>query len=64
MGNDFYSIRKGGYSDGKVGLLNSKGEMILEVKYNSISSFDDEGHSLVVGDNTWFIIDTEGNVFF
>lgn len=63
-GDGFYSIRKGGYSDGKEGLIDSKGTMILEAKYNSISSFDNEGHSLVIGDTTWFIIDTEGNIVF
>ena len=63
-GNGFYSIRNGKYPDRKEGLADSKGKMILDVKYNSISSFDDAGHSLVVGETTWFIIDTEGNIIF
>ena len=61
---NFYSIRKGGWSDGKEGLVSVTGEIVLEPKYDSISSFTDEGYALVIGESTWFIIDSTGAVVF
>lgn len=64
LGDNFVIVRKGDYKDGKEGLVDLQGSIVFDIKYNSISNFDDDGHALVVGENNWFVIDTEGNIVF
>ncbi|GER58342.1 WG repeat-containing protein [Patiriisocius marinus] len=56
FGVAFYSIDK------KVGLINTKGEVVLEPKYNVIKPFVD-GYAKVRVDDKWGMIDTSGKEF-